>query len=273
MLLDLHQQAGRLELRDDGLARGIPLEAAETLRRILVDVRIRRHHVDLLEIVPLADFEVSLVVRRRDLHGTGAERGVDGVIAHNRNHPVDQRQPDVLADQQGVARIVGVYRHSGVAEHCLGARRGDHQRAAAIGERIAEVPDPAVGLFFLGFFVRERGQASRTPVDDVLAAIDQPLLVQAHEDFAHCPREIFVECEVGPRPVAARAERLQLVEDLTTRLMHEGPDSLHELFAAHIEARETFLREDLLHHVLRRNAGVVGARHPERATTTHPLEA
>ena len=54
---------------------------------------------------------------------------------------------------------------------------------------------------------------------------------------------------------------------------HVAPDALDERLAAEVEPGEPFLREQPLDHVLGRDAGVVGARNPERPPSPHPLEA
>ena len=97
--------------------------------------------------------------------------------------------------------------------------------------------------------------------------------MQPHEDFAHGARELRVEREVGATPVAARAEGPELLEDRVAGFLHVRPDPLLEALAPEVEAGLAFLRHDALHHVLGRDAGVVGSRKPERVPAAHPLEA
>ena len=56
-------------------------------------------------------------------------------------------------------------------------------------------------------------------------------------------------------------------------LAHVGPDPLDERLPAEVEAGEAFLGEQSLDHVLGGDAGVIGARNPERPAAAHPLEA
>ena len=75
--------------------------------------------------MPFAGEEVIEVVRRSDLHRSGAEFAIDqNRIADNRNIACRQRYANHLADQVTIARIVGMNRDGGIAEHGLGARRG-----------------------------------------------------------------------------------------------------------------------------------------------------
>jgi hypothetical protein len=62
------------------------------------------------------------------------------------------------------------------------------------------------------FEVADGGLAAGTPVDDVGAAIDEALLVEADEGFADGDGEAVVHGEVLARPVDGGAEALHLVE-------------------------------------------------------------
>ena len=86
-------------------ARLEAVEPLEPLRRGQADPRLGRHDVDAGQVVPAADLEVGRVVRRRDLHRAGAERGIHGVVGDDGDQPVHERQPELAADQvRGSAR-------------------------------------------------------------------------------------------------------------------------------------------------------------------------
>ena len=97
--------------------------------------------------------------------------------------------------------------------------------------------------------------------------------MQPDEDFAHRRGEFRVEREVGAAPVAARADRLELLEDRPAGFLHVGPDPLLEALAPQVEAGLSFLRHHALNHVLGCDPGVIGAGQPERVAPAHPLEA
>src|SRR5271170_5195017 len=120
-----------------------------------------------------ADLEVGKIVRRSNLHCAGAEFTLDSRISDNRNLTSDQRQPYHLADKPGVARIVRMHRDGDVAEDRLGPRRRDGYRSGAVRERITDVPKIAVNRLMIDFKVRQRGLASRAPVDKPAVAINQ----------------------------------------------------------------------------------------------------
>ena len=81
---------------------------------------------NLREFVPLADFEVRLVVRGRHLEHAGAELKVHVLVANDRNQLLltrqfrRQRTHDMLADVFRVTRIFRIHGHGGVAGNGFG---------------------------------------------------------------------------------------------------------------------------------------------------------
>ena len=80
-----------------------------------MDVRVRREHIDDLQLVPDTNFEVRLVVRRRDLQRTGPELDVHMIVRDDRNRRMRERPVHRAADVFHKARILRVYRHRHVA--------------------------------------------------------------------------------------------------------------------------------------------------------------
>ena len=88
----LLDEAGGFQFGDDALACLETVEAAEPLRRVVIEARVRREDVDLFEPVPLTDFIVVEVVCRRDLHATRPESGIDVAVGDHRDGAVGERQ-------------------------------------------------------------------------------------------------------------------------------------------------------------------------------------
>src|SRR5712671_280525 len=105
-----------------------------------------------------------------------------------------------------------------------------------------------------------------------MAAVDQPLVPQAHEHLAHGARVARVERKAEPGPVGRAADDLELLDDRVAGLFDEAPDFLDEALAAQVEPAFALLGEALLDDVLRRDAGVVGPRQPFGGPAAHPLE-
>ena len=272
MIFNPLDQSQRVEFRDHSLAGFIAVQTTEPLRDAVVHAGIVGHHVELLEAVPFADLEIHGIVRRGDLDRTGAEGGVHRRVADDANGPAHQREQGEAADQIAVARVVGVHRDAGVPEDGLRAGGGDGQVPATL-QWIPQVPELAVDLDLLDFFIRERGEAAGAPVDDVLPAIDQPFLEQGDEDHPHGAREIGIEGVVGAVPVAAAADGPQLLEDDRAGLGHILADPCLEGLPAQIESGLPLTGQQLFDHVLGRDAGVVGAGKPEGIPAPHPLKS
>src|SRR4029453_17211911 len=139
--------------------------------------------------------------------------------------------------QQSAIALVGrVPRHAGIAEHRLRPRRGDDDARTAIFGRIADVPETArlAAVGRLRLFVRERRLTAHAPMNDAVAAIDQPLLIEADEHLAHRLRKALVHREALALPIARRAEAHELLEDLAAVLPFPLTDKLVEPLAHEI---------------------------------------
>ena len=204
---------------------------------------------------------------------------LDVLVGDDRQPPAEERQDRVAADQVAVPLVVGVDGHRRVAEERLGSRRRHADPRVGVGgavlalEVIADRPERA-GLFAVDVLeVADRGQAARTPVDERLAAIDQPGVPQPLEGDADGARAPLVHGESLAAPVQAGAEAAQLVADDRARLVHELPHALEVPLAPERRARLALGGDDLVEHELRADAGVVDARQPERVVAAHAVVA
>jgi hypothetical protein len=110
-------------------------------------------------------------------------------------------------------------------------------------------------------------------VDDALAAVDAPAVVELDELLAHRARQPLVEREAGARPVGRHAEPLQLLEDDAAVALLPGPHALQERLAARARGGRCPRSQRALDLDLRRDAGVVGARLEQGLEPLHALEA
>src|SRR5262249_2180774 len=270
--LDLLDQSQLFEISHDALASFETIEAGVGSGGFghvagLVD------DFDLRKIVAPAAFEVVGIVRRRDFHDAGAELGVGQIVEDDRNGAIHQRELDRLAVQGEIAAVGFVDGDGGVAEHGLGPRSGDYQRAISFVHRIADVPEVALRLVVGHFEIGDGGAAARAPVDHVLATIDQALFVEADEDLAHGAREALIESEALAGPVVACAELDHLALAGVTGFGLPLPDALLELFAAELAIVDTFFRELAGDDHLGGDAGVVGPGQPEGVVAAHAMPA
>ncbi len=119
------------------------------------------------------------------------------------------------------------------------------------------------------FEVADGGLAAGAPVDDVCAAIDEPLLVKTNEGFSDRNRQALVHGEVFSPPVDRCAEALHLVENCSAVVATPLPYAPDKGFAAHLLAAGALLGQLALDHHLRGDAGVIGSGQPQSETATH----
>lgn len=284
VLLHLGQQAQRFQVHHDALAGFEAVLPAIGGGRGVGDLRLQRQHRDLRQVVALADGVVVEVVARGHLDHAGAEFTVDVRVADDgdlaplggvqRIGLARQRQAHGPADQVGVALVFRVHHDGRVAQHGFRAGGGDGQvREAGLGirlrQRIADVPQRAFLFLAHHFQVGHGGAQYRVPVDQTFAAVDQALFVEAHEHVADRARHLRVHREVLVLPVDRGTHAADLPGDGRARLRFPFPDLVDEGRAAQVMARDALRVQLALHHDLRGDAGVVGARHPQRVGALH----
>src|SRR6059036_1932188 len=236
---------------------------------VAVNPTDRRHRAFVGNVarLPIIDLPVPIIA------DDAVEPGFDRVIGDDRHRQVDDRQPGDFTHEGAVALVRGIHGHRRVAQQRFGARggHGDVRRGAAL-HGIADVVQLAVDIPGFGLLVRQGREAARAPVDYPMAPVNEPLLPERHEHFPHRPRVGGVEGEPRPRPVAGGTDHLELLENRRAGLAHERPDPRDECLAPEVEAGLALFRDEALHHVLRGDAGVVGAGEPQRFPAAHPLE-
>ena len=102
------------------------------------------------------------------------------------------------------------------------------------------------------------------PVDEIVVAVDQALVVERHEDLQHRADVAVVEREALVLVVARRAQALELVDDRVAVLLAPAPHALDERLAPDLLAARPLGLPQPLDLRLGRDAGVVGAEDPLR---------
>ena len=74
------------------------------------------------------------------------------------------------------------------------------------------------------------------PVDQALAAVNQPRLMQAHKGLVDCVAELGIHGEAIPGPVQGQSHPAQLLADLAGGLLLPLPDLVDKSFSAELLA-------------------------------------
>ena len=93
-----------------------------------------------------------------------------------------------------------MHRQRGITEHGLRPRRLDLEPIAppTLGvrhQRVADLPELPIDFLVSHLEIGDRRLVVRAPVDDVLTAIDQALLVEIHKRLPHGVGHTLVERE------------------------------------------------------------------------------
>ena len=276
MVVILHpfQGAGGVQLGGDGAAGGEPFHAGVLRAGRGGHTPVKADDVDDGQAVPRPDFKVHHIVAGGDFERPGAEVHFNGGVGHHRNLPVGDGQDDAGADFAGVARVVGMDGHAGVAQHRLRAGGGHGDiLPAAVGQRIADVIQLAVLFGVVHFQVGQGGGAAGTPVDDALVAVNQPFAEQVDEGGADGAHGAGVEGKAQPRPVAGSAQAAVLFVNDIAVAGHPFPHPFLKPFPSQVVAIGSFLGQGAFHHPLGGDAGVVLAGQPEGGVAPHPVPA
>ena len=156
---------------------------------VLIHVSVLVHDVDLRQVVAQARLEVIGIVRRCHFHRAGAELRIRQLVGDDRNLPLHQRQQNLLPVQMLVAFVLLVDRDRSIAQHRLRTGGGHGDELVRANHGIANLVQLALHLLVLDLKIGNRRLAARTPVDDVLAAINQSFFIQADENLAHGARK------------------------------------------------------------------------------------
>ena len=141
----------------------------------------------------LADLEVVLVVAGRHFQRACAKIHLDVIVGNDGHDAAHGGHAHGLANELAKTLVVRVDGHSGIRRNRLGPRGGDVDVLAGLGpvridHRVADRPERAVALHVVHLLVGDDRLVVRVPVDEVLALVDEALLVERHEDGAGRPR-------------------------------------------------------------------------------------
>ena len=132
-----------------------------------------------------------------------------------------------------------------------------------------------MAAFFLGndLQVGDGGVQLRIPVDQTIAAVDQPVLMQAYEYFLYRVGKALVHGKALPRPVRGGSQSAELAGNVAAGVLFPIPDFFYELSAAQVVAGQALFIQLSLHHHLSGDAGMIGADLPECIVALHSMVA
>ena len=268
----------------------------------------RVHQVVERDIRTFGDLIVVEVMCACDLDRARAEILVGVFISDDRDQAAvffgSDRNFAELTNDGRIAFIRWVHRDGPVAQHGFGACGRDRDVVAFFGEgdvpvfvlfdvgigiaprqRVFKVPHVAGRFDVFDLKIRNRRLKVRIPVDQSLAAIDQPVVVHLDEYLDDRVVEIAFGHVFGGTggtghrerfagPITGRAQPFELADDGATGFSLPFPDFGGERFAAQLGARWFVLfGKAAFDHHLCGDACVICAGLPERVEPAHPVPA
>ena len=278
VIFDMIEIALNLKIGDERLTAFKAVHADILRARELVHVAVVGHDVDLFKTVTLTYEEVVRIVSGRNLNDTGTKLLLDIIVSENRNLATRERKNNVFTDNRGETLILRIDSYSRIARERFRARRRNTdivlvkltlRAKGAARDGITDVPEMTMIRLVLNLVVRESRTAAGTPVYDVVALVDEALVVKLGKDLRDSLRATLVERKALTRPVGRIAEHTLLMNNRSAVLLLPLPDALNKRLAPEILTALTLLAERLLDDVLSRDAGMVGTGEPKRILTLH----
>ena len=131
----------------------------------------------------------------------------------------------------------------------------------------------ALHILIFHFKIRKCRVATGTPVDDIVAFVNQPLFIERDKHLANRLGQTLIHGEAVPLPVQRTAQFFQLFRDGSARFVTPFPHPLHKRVTAQRLAVSSFRMQLTLDHILGSNSGMVCARLPQGVEPLHTFPA
>lgn len=221
----------------------------------------------------LPDFEVLGIVRRSDLEHAGAELRIDGCVGDDRHPALRQRNSDSAPQQVAIALVLGMDCHRHVGKDRLRTHRCNGEESRAVLQLIPQHVEPFGDGAVDDLLVGERRLQCRGPIDDALAPVDEPFVVEADEDLADSIGGALIHGEERAAPIAGDPQGAHLLQDDAAVALLPLPDPLEEGIAPECLPAQALGSKLLFDLDLGGDAGVVNAGEPAHLVAQHAMPA
>mmetsp|Transcript_4267 Transcript_4267/g.8351 ORF Transcript_4267/g.8351 Transcript_4267/m.8351 type:complete len:214 (-) Transcript_4267:670-1311(-) len=213
MGLNLDALARFLKLSPD---RSAALETVELMeervsgagRVVDHDPRLTVHHHMDGKSMAFANVIIVVVVPWSNFQRTSSKIALNVGICNDWNSAPNKGDHHILTNHVAVTLIVRVDTDRRVTKDSLRSGGGDWN-VGPIGittdKHVLEVIHGALFLDRIHLKVRDCSHEIGTPVDHVCTAVDETTLVKTNKCFCNSGAHIWIQCELFPSPVAARA--------------------------------------------------------------------
>ena len=145
---------------------------------------------------------------------------------------------------------------------------GHRHVAAAVFQRVAQIPHVSVDVVHFDFVVRQRRARHGVPVHQSFTAVNQVVTEQLKEGLADSRGTHFVHGESSAVPVAGAAQLPQLAQNDGFVFVLPRASPFQKRFATQLQSFDAIEQQSLLNHSLGCDTRVIRAGHPERSGAT-----
>ena len=223
------------------------------------------------QIMAIAHLKIIGIMGRRNFYSAGTKFLFHILISNHRNNAVHDRQYQIFAHQMAVARIIRMHSHCRIAQHRFRTGGGNLNTVRTILRRIPEIINFALLVHMFHFNIRNGRLTMGAPVYNIVALIDQALLIQTHKGFSHSLRTALIHGKPFSVPVTGAAQLAQLRSNRVAIFLFPGPGAAQKLLAPYFIAVGAFLLQLRLHLCLGCNPGMIRARNPQRVKPAQPF--
>ena len=153
-------------------------------------------------------------------------------------------------------------RYCSIAHHGFRTSGSNFNTVSAVFGRITEVIDFAFLVYMVYFNIGNSGLAVRTPVNNIVALVNQAFVVQTYKCFAYCFGAAFIHSKAFTVPVTGAAQFAQLCGDGIAVFFFPCPGAAQKFFTAYFETVGAFFFQLCFYFCLSSNPGMVGTRYP-----------
>src|SRR5947209_3083989 len=144
--------------------------------------------LDARQVVAQANFKVDRIMGRGDFHRACTKGSINGLVRHDGDLTSNDGEDGHASYHICVTGVFRIDGHSGIAQDGLWASGSDTDVFdwLAFGKRlqwVAHISQCSWSIDVIDLQVRKGTHAMGTPVDNALAAVNESVFVEAHEDL------------------------------------------------------------------------------------------
>ena len=206
--------------------------------------------------------KIIRVMGRGNLKGTGSKPGIHIIILNNWNAPVCQRKKHLFFLKILEPFIIRVYSNCSISKHGFRPCGGNSKPIFFIHKGIFYIVEVCIFLFIFNFKISKSCFTPWTPVDNILALINQSLFIKSYKYFSDSIGKALIHGKTLTLPVTGSPKSFKLINNGSTGFFTPFPDLFYKIFSAKLIPCQTFFSKIFFNNILGCNPCMICSRHP-----------